>query len=86
VARDDEAEAVTRAERAGCALCAGIAGKARELAVRDDLAVRNAPQRLEDGSLERRPPVQLELDVSERLPRASEVRPEPVDEPFRNRR
>jgi hypothetical protein len=81
----DDGEAVACAERAGCALGARMTGEPREVGVRDDLAVRNAPQRAEHVELERCPALDVDLDVAKVSLGAFKVRPEPVGELFRFR-
>src|SRR2546422_9480129 len=68
VARDDDGKPVARADRAGGALGIRVAGKRGELAVGDDLAPRNVAQRLDDGALELRIAVEVDLHVGERVP------------------
>src|SRR5579871_2641901 len=63
VARDERAEPVPRAERAGGAGGAGMPGERRELAVGDDLAARHAPEG--SGALTVEAVVVVELDVGE---------------------
>jgi len=53
MARDDEREAVVRADRPGGALGVRVPGERRKLAVADDLAPRNVAQGLDDGALKR---------------------------------
>src|SRR5215211_2919020 len=80
VARNDEREAVARAERAGRALRVRMSRQCSQLSVRDALAVRNLPQRLCNRPLERRRPREIELDVREVDPLPAEVPLQPPPE------
>jgi hypothetical protein len=70
VARQEEREAVVRAERAGCASRPRPAGQLGELAVADHLAPGDCSQGRGRFPLERGRSRQVELDISEgdRLP------------------
>src|SRR4051794_14463124 len=73
VAGDDQRQAVVRAERARGALGVRVPGERGELAVRDGLAVGNAAEGLGDRELERRAPVEVDLEVVEGDLLAAEV-------------
>src|SRR2546421_4010248 len=66
MAGHDHGEAVVGAEAPGGPLGARVAGEGGQLAVGHDLAAGHAPQRLRDRELERRAPLEVELDVVER--------------------
>ena len=83
MARDEDAEAVLRAERAGGACGAGASGERRELAVRDDVAARDVAERARERLSVRRQVFEVELDVGEVFGRAGEVGAEPGDESWR---
>ena len=70
----NEREPVLAQKRPRGARRARAPGERRELAVRDDLAVRDRPERLVDRALERRPVGELELHVVEVVPGAGEER------------
>jgi hypothetical protein len=63
-----------------------MTGRAGEVTVGDDLAVRDRAQRSRNGSLEGRRSIQVDLDVVESDALAGEVALEPVDEPAHIRR
>jgi len=60
-----------------------VAGEGRQLAVRNDLAPRDGAQSLDDRALERRVAVEVELDISEGLACAGEVRRDSLGERVR---
>jgi len=80
VAWDDDSESVSCAEGSGSALCTRVPRKSSQIAVRDNFAVRHAPQRTEHIPLEGSPPVEFELDVVEGDLGSGEIRNKPVDE------
>ena len=87
MAREDQRQPVLRAERPARARRLRPAGERGELAVADGLAVRHAPQRLRDRPLQRRAPLEVDLDVVERDALAGEVRLEndmPGGQPLRD--
>src|SRR6187455_101724 len=77
---DDEGEAVRRAHRPRSPGRPRTTGERRELTVRDDLAPRHSPQRHDDVALERRGPVEIDLDVPEVHGLAAEKGMEAIDE------
>jgi hypothetical protein len=85
VARNDEAEPVTSAERARGSLRPWITGHPGQVAVRDDLAVPDSAKGSEDRKLERSPAVELQAHVLEGDPIAGEVAPDPVNQLIRFR-
>src|SRR6266487_3401190 len=75
--RHDYGEPVVGAERPDGPLRTRMAGEPGKVSVGHHLAIRHAPQRADDVKLERRPTVELELDVLERhrLPREEGLKP-----------
>jgi len=78
MARDEEPEAVRRADAARGARCPRVPGERGKLAVGDDVAARHGAQRLDRGSLERRAPAEVEVDVGHVDVVAGEQRAEPL--------
>src|SRR5881397_3749700 len=78
--RQDQRIPVLRAEGARRALSVRVPGRASQLAVGDDLAVRHLAKGPRDRVLEGAQPVEIELDVVERDTVAREVVLQPVDE------
>src|SRR5215204_2194736 len=85
VAGHDDPVAVACAEASCGTLGTWIPGEACEIAVGDDLSVRDAAQRIEDRQLEGRPTVEVELEVVEGHALSLEVRLKPVDQLLRSR-
>src|SRR3990172_10057264 len=73
MAREDEREAVLRAEAPGRARRTRPAGQGGELAVRDDLAPRHRLERSSELGLEGGAPGEIDVDVSVRDPLTAEV-------------
>src|SRR5581483_11706436 len=64
MAREQDRDPVARAEGSGGAVRVRVARERSELAVRDRLGVGHGAECLGDRSLERRAPVEVELDVA----------------------
>src|SRR5262249_27727191 len=77
VARDDDGEAVLRAEGAGRPRRARPPRERGQLAVGDELSARHRAQRLAERAREARVPVEVELDILELDLLAGEERREP---------
>src|SRR4029079_8709108 len=80
MARDDEREAIRRAHRARGPRGPRPTCEGGQLAVGHDLAPRHTPKCLDDVTLERRRPVQIDLDVPEVHGVAAEKGLESLDE------
>ena len=83
MARDEDGEAILRAERAGGAGGTGTARERGELAVGHDLAARNGAKGKRELLAERRELAQVEIDVCEVVVRSGEVPAEPRDQSWR---
>src|SRR5262245_51650320 len=83
VARDEEPEPVRRAHRADRPLRVRVPRERRDLAVGRRLPVRDRAHGTDRRELERRAPLQVELEVLEPVARAGEVLPDPVDQRVR---
>src|SRR5207302_689498 len=80
VARQDQRVPVVRAERPGRALRIGVPGRAGQLAVGHNLAVRHVAKGVCNVALKQAQPVEVELHVVEPEGLACEIAAEPVDE------
>jgi hypothetical protein len=80
MAGNEDGEAVVRTDAAGRSLGVRMSCKGSQLAVGDDLAVRNGPQGADNSPLEWCTPVEVELDPVEGRALASEVGDKPLGE------